>query len=210
MKTSFSVPSWCNVRTTVLIWILVACVSLGGPSSSSSSSSSSAFVAADCLADSALNADFLALDTTPNDSIPREGSCCQSDVCGIPCAEPVSTPTVGTYPKEKVLFQVRWSAITLVCVFVCLCVGTCCVQTFCFLNTSSHCLNVILIFWFFVVVVEHRLWSCGGICHWFVVFDWCSDVLFSARRSRKLLCGRQVVASLDCCHDLGSTIRRFQ
>jgi len=49
-----------------------------------------AFVSSECLADTTLN-DIFANGT----SIPKEGSCCQQDVCGIPCAEPVSAPGVG-------------------------------------------------------------------------------------------------------------------
>lgn len=46
-----------------------------------------ASVAADCIADPDLNAEFEALAGGP---IPFADSCCQNDVCGIPCAEPVS------------------------------------------------------------------------------------------------------------------------
>lgn len=51
-------------------------------------------VAADCLSDPALNAEFV---PESGDAIPLEGSCCQADVCGLACPEPVSAPGVGTY-----------------------------------------------------------------------------------------------------------------
>ena len=47
-----------------------------------------------CLADDALNAEFVSF-IPGAASIPLEGSCCQSDVCGIPCPEPVSEPAIG-------------------------------------------------------------------------------------------------------------------
>ncbi|GAX18701.1 solute carrier family 5 (high affinity choline transporter), member 7 [Fistulifera solaris] len=49
-------------------------------------------VAADCIADPDLNAEFEAIVGGP---IPAADSCCQNDVCAIPCPEPVSDPSVG-------------------------------------------------------------------------------------------------------------------
>ena len=52
----------------------------------------------ECLSDSALDSEFLGFiqaDDPSVESIPLEGSCCQSDVCGIPCPEPVSDPSSG-------------------------------------------------------------------------------------------------------------------
>lgn len=49
--------------------------------------------AADCLADETLNGIFK--DVNGGEEIPLEGSCCQSDVCAIPCPEEVSDPAVG-------------------------------------------------------------------------------------------------------------------
>ncbi len=51
---------------------------------------SAAKVAADCIADPDLNAEFEAI---VGGHIPAADSCCQNDVCAIPCPEPVS----GTY-----------------------------------------------------------------------------------------------------------------
>ena len=50
-------------------------------------------VSADCLANESLNAEFLA----GAESIPKEGSCCQADVCGIPCPAELSSPGVGKF-----------------------------------------------------------------------------------------------------------------
>lgn len=47
---------------------------------------------AECLSDPALDAIF-AGDST----IPREDSCCQNDVCNIPCPVPVPSPPNGMY-----------------------------------------------------------------------------------------------------------------
>jgi hypothetical protein len=47
-----------------------------------------ATVAADCIADPELNAEFEAIVGGP---IPSADSCCQNDVCGIPCPETVSS-----------------------------------------------------------------------------------------------------------------------
>lgn len=44
-----------------------------------------------CLANKELN-DIFVVDGA---AIPKEGSCCQQDVCNIPCAEPVSSPDTG-------------------------------------------------------------------------------------------------------------------
>ncbi len=51
-------------------------------------------VAADCIADPDLNAEFEAIVGGP---IPAADSCCQNDVCAIPCPEPVS----GTYASTR-------------------------------------------------------------------------------------------------------------
>lgn len=59
-----------------------------------------ASVAADCIADPDLNAEFEAI---AGGSIPLADSCCQKDVCGIPCAEPVG----GEYASIKVLIPTR-------------------------------------------------------------------------------------------------------
>jgi hypothetical protein len=48
--------------------------------------------AADCLSDPDLNELFAG-----GAEIPAEGSCCQADVCGIPCPESVSEPGIGTF-----------------------------------------------------------------------------------------------------------------
>jgi hypothetical protein len=47
---------------------------------------------ADCLSNQEFNEFFENKNGGP---IPAEGSCCQKDVCGIPCPEEVSAPTVG-------------------------------------------------------------------------------------------------------------------
>jgi hypothetical protein len=50
---------------------------------------------ADCVADSSIN-DFFELDDDNRvKSIPRYGSCCMYDVCGLACPEPVSGPSNG-------------------------------------------------------------------------------------------------------------------
>ena len=56
----------------------------------------------ECLSDSSLDSEFLGFiqATDPSvQSIPVEGSCCQSDVCGIPCPVPVDDPAPG---KKKI------------------------------------------------------------------------------------------------------------
>jgi len=53
-------------------------------------------VQADCLADTTLNTIF-AEEVNGVSSIPIEGSCCQFDVCAIPCPLPVEKPGVGTF-----------------------------------------------------------------------------------------------------------------
>jgi hypothetical protein len=52
-------------------------------------------VAADCLANPTLNADFETLNGGV--PIPIEGSCCMFDVCGLACPEEVSKPGLGMY-----------------------------------------------------------------------------------------------------------------
>jgi len=48
---------------------------------------------AECLSNASLDAIFADLGGV--NSIPVEGSCCQADVCGLACPEPVSSPKVG-------------------------------------------------------------------------------------------------------------------
>jgi hypothetical protein len=48
---------------------------------------------ADCLANEGFNEFFEGLNGGV--PIPTEGSCCQKDVCNIPCPEEVSDPAVG-------------------------------------------------------------------------------------------------------------------
>ena len=48
---------------------------------------------AECLADPALDAIFV--QSKGGDAIPQEGSCCQNDVCNIPCPLPVEPPGPG-------------------------------------------------------------------------------------------------------------------
>ena len=48
-------------------------------------------VTAQCLSDPELEEIF-----SGGEELPKEGSCCQNDICGLPCPEPVSKPTVGT------------------------------------------------------------------------------------------------------------------
>jgi hypothetical protein len=50
-------------------------------------------VSADCLANEGFNEFFEGLNGGV--AIPTEGSCCQKDVCNIPCPEEVSDPAVG-------------------------------------------------------------------------------------------------------------------
>jgi hypothetical protein len=55
--------------------------------------------ASQCLADETLNDEFRAL--LGNVAvIPTAGSCCQADVCGIPCPAEVSAPNFGTFPAN--------------------------------------------------------------------------------------------------------------
>lgn len=52
----------------------------------------------ECLSNPSLDAEFLGFIQTDDasvTSIPLEGSCCQSDVCGLPCPEPVPDPAPG-------------------------------------------------------------------------------------------------------------------
>jgi hypothetical protein len=58
-------------------------------------------VAADCLSNPDLDAEFLSF-IEGAESIPLEGSCCQADVCGIPCPEVVEDPGVGTFVQGVV------------------------------------------------------------------------------------------------------------
>lgn len=46
-----------------------------------------------CLSDPKLEASFLAINAAK--SLPTAGSCCQKDVCGLPCAAPPPVPKVG-------------------------------------------------------------------------------------------------------------------
>ena len=51
-----------------------------------------------CLANPTLNADFVSLLGLPANSsktIPLADSCCQADVCGIPCPAVVPDPGIG-------------------------------------------------------------------------------------------------------------------
>jgi Na+/proline symporter len=50
-------------------------------------------VAADCLANKALNDEFASF--IPAETIPTEGSCCMKDVCGLPCPTPVEPVSNG-------------------------------------------------------------------------------------------------------------------
>ena len=52
-------------------------------------------VASDCLSDPTLN-EFFAAGT----EIPAADSCCQQDVCAIPCPESVSEPGKGTFVRD--------------------------------------------------------------------------------------------------------------
>eukprot|EP00977_Amphora_coffeiformis_P005255 scaffold1123_cov168-Amphora_coffeaeformis.AAC.23 len=51
-------------------------------------------VEAECLANPALNAEFVSF-IEGAESIPLPDSCCQADVCGIPCPEEVDDPGMG-------------------------------------------------------------------------------------------------------------------
>ena len=51
-------------------------------------------VKADCLSNPALDAEFVSF-IDGAESIPLPGSCCQADVCGIPCPEEVDDPDFG-------------------------------------------------------------------------------------------------------------------
>lgn len=51
-------------------------------------------VNADCLGNPEFN-DFFLNPNVTGDSIPRAGSCCQADVCGLACPEEVDDPTKG-------------------------------------------------------------------------------------------------------------------
>ena len=51
-------------------------------------------VVSDCLSNKELELDFLD-PTIDNDKLPRPGSCCQSDICGIPCPEVLPEITKG-------------------------------------------------------------------------------------------------------------------
>ena len=56
--------------------------------------------AADCLADDQFNQFFVDLNDGGGGAanpIPLEGSCCQHDVCGLPCPEATPTPHLGTH-----------------------------------------------------------------------------------------------------------------
>jgi hypothetical protein len=50
------------------------------------------FAAGECLSNPEFNDFFEELAGGP---IPQEGSCCQLDVCGIPCPEPTPPPGIG-------------------------------------------------------------------------------------------------------------------
>lgn len=50
-------------------------------------------VVADCLANEEFNQFFE--NVNGGATIPVDGSCCQKDVCNLPCPEPVADPTIG-------------------------------------------------------------------------------------------------------------------
>jgi hypothetical protein len=50
---------------------------------------------AQCIADDKIDAEFRTL--LGVDAIPKADSCCQADVCGIPCPAEVSDPKIGTF-----------------------------------------------------------------------------------------------------------------
>ena len=52
-------------------------------------------VVADCLANAEFNQFFE--NVNGGATIPLEGSCCQKDVCNLPCPEPVADPTIGKF-----------------------------------------------------------------------------------------------------------------
>jgi hypothetical protein len=50
---------------------------------------------AQCIADEKIDAEFRTL--LGVDAIPKADSCCQADVCGIPCPAEISDPKIGTF-----------------------------------------------------------------------------------------------------------------
>lgn len=61
-------------------------------------------VSADCLANEGFNEFFETLNGGV--AIPTEGSCCQKDVCDIPCPEEISDPAVGKCIRRKIHYDV--------------------------------------------------------------------------------------------------------
>jgi hypothetical protein len=61
------------------------------------------FVATDaqCIADEKIDAEFRTL--LGVDAIPKANSCCQADVCGIPCPAEISDPKIGTFLDTRFL-----------------------------------------------------------------------------------------------------------
>jgi len=52
------------------------------------------FAAAECLSNPEFNAFF---EEQAGGEIPLEGSCCQQDVCGLPCPESTPEPGIGEF-----------------------------------------------------------------------------------------------------------------
>lgn len=70
--------------------------------------------AAECIADPVINGFFEGL---VGGAIPSEGSCCQFDVCGIPCPAPVPAASKGYGIAVGVAIAV-FCAIGLLCYFL--------------------------------------------------------------------------------------------
>jgi hypothetical protein len=84
------VATMTTTMTTALLFSLLLLFQ-----SSAVTAAAAAAVQQTCLADEALNDEFRALLGDNVDAIPRAGSCCQADVCGIPCPVEVSAPKIG-------------------------------------------------------------------------------------------------------------------
>lgn len=67
------------------------------------------FATSECLSNATFNEDFEELAGGP---IPQEGSCCQADVCNIPCPVPSPEPAIGECFIERMLFEITVSTIS--------------------------------------------------------------------------------------------------
>ena len=128
----------------------------------------------------------------------QEPTCCQNDICGIPCPAPVSKPTKGTCTKQA---KLRETGNHVVEIFVPLCrsKGN---------KTTNPNRSHFLLYSIWELHTLHRIWYCYCNCNRDFLFDWFCYVILSSRWSRKLLRCWKKFTVMDRRHDIRCPIDR--